>query len=121
MLLGALQENLLVLLAFDATHAPIIRGAVAIELFGGPNRAIAAACYDYLDRYKQPPGDHLPDLLDDKLNGDSMKEAQLFGDILGSMHQLKATINTQFVMNQLDKFINRQTLRSMAVELAKNL
>jgi len=121
MLLGALQENIITLLAFDKEGAPIVRGAIAIELYGGPYRVIAARCYDYLDRFKQPAGDHLPDLLTDKLEGENKREAQLYVDIIGSIHAVKDTLNREYVLSQLETYIKRQALRSVAVELTKAL
>lgn len=121
MLLGALQENIITALAHDPINAPIIRGAVALELYGGPFRILAARCYDYLDRFKKPPGDHLPDLLSDKLEGENRREGQLYADIIENIHTSKDQINSEYVMSQLETYIKRQSLRSVAVELTKAL
>lgn len=112
-MLGVLGENLITLLAFDATHAPIIRGAVDIKLFSGPQGVIAAAIYDYLDKYKKPPDEHLPDLLVDYLSHENKSTARLYADILSSMKELYSKINTEYVMTQLEQFISRQSLRAL--------
>jgi replicative DNA helicase len=120
-MLGVLQENLLVLLSFDEERAPIIRNSIDVSLYGGQYRIIAARIYDYIDRYKKPPKDHLPDILDDKLNGENPREAGLYEDIITSIHEAREGINTEYVMSQLATFNRRQSLRTVAVELAKAL
>lgn len=120
-MLGVLQENLLVLLSFDDERAPIIRNVIDVGLYGGQYRTIAARIYDYIDRYKKPPKDHLPDILDDKLNGENPREAALYEDIITSMHEARTGINAEYVMTQLATFNRRQSLRTVAVELAKAL
>src|SRR5882724_6821895 len=121
MLLGALAENLICLLAYEPARAPIIRGTVAIELWGGPLRVLAARLYDYLDKFKQPAGDHLPDLLTDKLEGENKREGQLYADIIENIYSSKDKINKEYVMSQLETYVKRQALRSVAIELTKAL
>jgi hypothetical protein len=120
-LTGALQENILVVLAFDEERASTIRNVVDVGLYGGPYKIIASRIYDYIDKYKKPPGDHLADILDDKLKGDNKREGELYTDILTSMHEAQEGLNTEYVMTQLETFTRRQSLRSVAVDLAKAL
>lgn len=120
-MLGVLQENLLVLLAFDDERAALIRNSIDVALYGGPYKAIAARCYDYIDKYKKPPKDHLADILDDKLNSDNKGEATLYTDIITSIHEAQKGINAEYVMTQLGTFIRRQSLRTVAVDLTKAL
>lgn len=120
-MLAALQENLIVLLVYDAQRAPIIRGTVDSALFGGPYRTIVARVYDYLDRFGKPPGDHLPDILSDKLESVSSSERSLYTDIIEAIHAAKEGINAEYVMSQVETFIKRQSLRSIAIDLSKAL
>lgn len=120
-MLGVLGENLLTLLAFDEVRGPIIRNTVELNLFGGQHKVIAAAVYDYIDKYKKPPQAHLPDILDDKLNSDNKREAQLYHDLITSMHEAKDGINAEYVMTELETFVRRQSYRSIAVDLVKAL
>lgn len=120
MLLGALQENLLTLLTFDKVRAPIIRGAIDPALYGGIYRTISARIYDYIDKYKKPPGDHLPDILVDKIETDS-REASLYIDAVESIHASHKGINAEYIMSQLEVFIKRQSMRTVAIDLAKAL
>ena len=119
-MLGVLQENLLVLLSFDDIRAPIIRNTIDVGLYGGQYRIIAARIYDYIDRYKKPPKDHLPDILDDKLSGND-REAGLYEDLLININEARASINAEYVMGKLEVFNRRQALRTVAIELTKAL
>lgn len=121
MLLGSLQEDLLVLACFDNERAPIIRGVVDVALFGGPYRTIAARVYDYIDQFKRAPGIHLPDLLSDKLEGENTREATLYAEIIEHIHAAKTGINSEYVMTRLETFIKRQSLRGIAIDLSKAL
>src|SRR6476661_3804907 len=120
MILGSLQENLLTVLAFDPERAPIVRAVIAPELFGGPYRLLAARIYDYLDTFKKPPGDHLPDLLSDKLEGKAA-EAGYYAEIIENLHSSKEHINAEYVMASLETFVKRQSMRSIAIDLQKAL
>lgn len=120
-MLGVLQENLLTVLSVDDERALTIRNTVDINLFGGSYRPIAAAIYDYLDRYKKPPKDHLADILSDKLHSANKSEAGLYTDVLTSIHDASKTVNVEYVMTQLGTFVRRQALRTVAVELTKAL
>src|SRR5260221_2659067 len=121
MLLGSLQESLLTLLTYSGQHAQRIRNAVDIALYAGPYRLVATRLYDYIDRFKKAPGDHLPDLLSDRLEGKNKPEIELYLDIVGAIHETQTSINPDYVMSQLENFIKRQSLRSMAMDLAKAL
>lgn len=121
MLLGVLQENLLCLLSFDDKRAPIIRNTIDIALYGGQYKIVAARVYDYIDRYKKPPKNHLADILDDKLTSENKREGTLYADIISSIHDSQETINAEYVMSQLETFIKRQSLRVVAVDLQKAL
>ena len=119
MIVGSLQESLLALLAYNEQHCQLIRNAVDISLYGGPYRTVATRIYDYIDRFKKPPGDHLPDLLSDKLEGKNASEADLYTDIVGAIHETHAGINAEYVMSQLETFIKGRNIRSLVVDLAK--
>lgn len=119
-MIGALQENLITLLSFDDERAAIIRGVVDLSLFGGPYRIVAARIYNHLDSFKKAPGDHLPDILSDKLETKT-SEANLYEELITNIHSAQKGINPDYVMSQLETFIKRQSLRTIAVDLTKAL
>lgn len=121
MLIGSQQENLIALLCYSEQHAQLIRNSVDIALYGGPYRIIATRIYDYIDRFKKPPKDHLPDLFSDKLEGNSANEKALYEDIIFAIHDTFPGINAEYEMSRLEAFIKRQSLRSIAIDLAKAL
>lgn len=121
MLLSSLQEDLITLLSFSEEHALIIRGVVDVALFGGPYRILATRIYGHLDRFKKPPGDHLPDLISDKLESENTREATLYTDIIESIHAAQKGINAPYVMSKLETFIKRQSYRSRAIDITKAL
>lgn len=121
LLLGALQENLLTLLAWDDARAPTIRNVIGPELYGGHYRTIALRIYDYIDKYKKAPKDHLPDILMDKIESENKREGQLYVDTIESISSAREGINAVYVMSQLETFVKRQSLRGVAIDLAKAL
>lgn len=116
-----LEENLLTLLVFDKQRFKVIRGTVDTIMFSGFNREIATRAYTYIDKYGKPPADHIADLIEDKLTSDNKREVRAYKDILSGLNDLKENINAEYVINKLEDFVKRQSLRSVAVELAKAL
>src|SRR6516165_11746351 len=108
MLLGSLADSLLVLLTFDKERAAIIRNVVGPELYGGPYRLIVSRLYEYIDKFKKPPEDHLPDLLSDILQAKD-KQAELYTEIIETIGQARDTVNPDYTMNRLELFVKRQT------------
>lgn len=121
MLIGGLQEDLICLLCYNKEAAPIIRGVVEPAMFGGIYRVLVTRIYEYLDRYKKPPGNHLPDLLNDKLESSNSREAELYTETIQHVHDSREGINTEYVMTKLEVFVRGQSLRSVAIDLAKAL
>ena len=116
-----LEENLLTLLVFDKQRSKIIRGTVEPIMFSNFNREIALRTYAYIDKYNKPPEDHVADILEDKLTGSNKREIRAYKDILGGLNDLKDSINAEYVLNKLEDFVKRQSLRSIAVDLSKAL
>jgi hypothetical protein len=120
--LSALQENFVVLLAYSDEHCTTIRNLIEPEFWGGPYREISRRLYEYIDRYKKAPKDHIADLMADKLDRKANKrEATLYEDILLGIRDQHEGINSEYVMGQLENFIKRQSLRSIAIDLSKAL
>lgn len=117
--LTAIQENAIVLLTYSDAHCMTIRNVMGIELWGGPYKVLAGRIYEYLDRYKKAPKDHIADLMADRLG--KAKEASIYEDILFGIRDQKDIINSEYVMGQLATLIKRQSLRTIAVDLAKAL
>lgn len=120
MLSGFLSENIMCLLSYDETYANIVRNTIPLNLWSGPQRIIASRIYDYLDRFKTPPRDHLPDILSDKLEKENA-ESELYKNLVLSIRNAQDGINVEYISYQLQLFIKRQSLRGVAVDLTKAL
>jgi replicative DNA helicase len=119
-LTGALQENILTLLCFDAQSAAIIVGSIDVELFENSiYRNIAKAAVGYLRKYKQPAADHLPDLLEDHLKDE--RKGKLYVRALQDLKELSEKINSEYVLTQLSTFVRRQSLRKAITEAAAHI
>lgn len=119
-LTGALQENVLTLLCFDKQGAAVIAGTVDVDLFeSSVYRNIAKAAAGYYRKYKKAAGDHIPDLLEDHLA--DPRKGKLYGRALHDLKELSASINVEFVLEQLAKFVRRQTLRKSVTEAAAEI
>lgn len=113
---GALQENLLSLICFSPSAASLIRNSVEPGLFSSPLfRETVSRAYDFLDQHKEPPGEHLPDLLEDILvRKDS--EAELAERLVNSVISLKGKVNESYVLSQLEAFVRRQRITSSLIK-----
>ncbi len=120
--LSALQENLITVLSYDDQHCTQVRALVEPEFWGGPYRLIASRIYEYVDRYKKAPKDHIADLMADKIdNKKNPREAGLYEDILLGIRDQHEGINTAYVMSQLELFVKRQSMRAISIDLVKAL
>lgn len=105
------QENLLCLLACDERHCQLVRNAVEIADFTGRvNQDAARAIYAYLDQYRKPPGEHLPDLLHEQLDQKDQNQAAMYARLLSGLPELATRINATYVLNQLESWVRRQRL-----------
>jgi replicative DNA helicase len=112
----SLQDNILTLACFSDKSASLIRNSVPITLFTSkPYRTILNATYNYIDRYSKPPKDHIVDELEVLLDKKD-DEAAMLSDILASAKDLSASINEEYVLNQLEKFVRQQSLKTGIVK-----
>lgn len=111
----SLQENLLICLVHSTKASQIIRNAVDRNLFSTQVfRTVVGRVYDYLDEYKQPPAEHLPDLLEPELNSPN-GDASLYNDLVRAIDAQKDKIHEDYVLNQLERFVRGQTLKSSII------
>lgn len=113
---GALQENILTLLVFDSKNAKLIRASITPQHFdGAPYRELAGHAIDYLDQFKEPIGEHLPDQIEYILKGDDARKAKAYERILDNLFASKDSVNGDYVLSQLHKFVRQQGLKSALV------
>jgi replicative DNA helicase len=119
---SSLQENVLTLLCFDLESANTIRGYVTPDLFEGDiYQTIVTAALDFLDKYKDVPGDHLPDLIEPLIKKTEGNKKELFERTLLSLYQFKDSINKEYALNELTKFVRQQKLKQTLTSAVKNV
>lgn len=113
---GSLEDNILTILVWSEMHAPVVALRVPVDLFSTrPYQKIADHAVEYLTKYNKPPGVHIRDLLEaDLRRGD---EGRFLEQILGAMDELRVNLQPDFVLSQLDRFIQVRQL-TQAVESA---
>lgn len=107
---GALQENVLTLVCTSDQHCQLVRNAVPSSLFSTfLYRDIVDRVYDYVDRFKKAPGNHLPDLCEDLLK--TREKGENTRLILGAIRDLSEGLNEEYVISQLQTFTRQQQLK----------
>ena len=118
---GALQENLLTLLAYDDENGKVVSNMLDSELMEGDYREIAEKCIAYWRQYNEAPKEHTADLFSDILEDPHNRRANAFKRILSSMAQLAESVNTTYVLEQLRQFTRMQKLKSAIISSAEKL
>jgi replicative DNA helicase len=115
---GSLAENILTLLCFDDTAAPLIVNSVDVGLFESDiYKEIAKRAFEYYREFKTSPKDHLPDLFEDLLNDKSnLRKGELYQRTLINLHEFQNDINRDYVLSKLTEFVRQQRLKSAIVD-----
>lgn len=114
---GALQENILTLLCFDDHAAKLIRSTVTPKLFeSAVFREVATQACDFLDQFGTAIKEHLPDTLEHILKGDDKRKATSYQRLLDNLYSSSTSVNSEYVLAQLNKFVRQQTLKSAIVK-----
>jgi hypothetical protein len=116
----ALQENILTLLCFSAEHSLMLSELVDASKFDGFYQTVAQKAIVYIDEFRVPPGDHLPELLEHELQADP-KQTEHWTRLLLNLYESKDSVHAEYVISKLSKFINLQTLRGAIIEAAEQL
>lgn len=121
---GSLQENLLTLLCFDDRNCKLARAAITPQLFeSSVFREVAGHAIDFIDQYGEAIKDHLPDHLEGILRGDDSRKAASYQRLVDNLFASRETVNGEYVISQLHKFVRMQTLKGAlirAVEAAED-
>lgn len=119
---GALQENILTLLCFDDTHCKLVRAAVTPHLFeSSVSKEVAGHAIDFIDQYGEAIKEHLPDHLEDILQGDDERKAKTYRKLLDNLFGARDSVNGDYVISQLHKFVRQQNLKAGVIEAVEAL
>ena len=123
-LTGALQENLLTLLVFDDKNCKVLAGSVTPHLFESKvYREIAGHALDFIEQYGETIKEHLPDHLEDVLEGEDQRKASTYRKLLDNLFLQRDAVNADYVITQLHKFVRQQHIKAAllkAVEAAES-
>lgn len=113
---GALQENILTALCFNDAFCKMIRAAVTPQLFeSSVFREIAGHAIDFIDQYGTAIKDHLPDHLESVLSGEDKRKAESYRSLLENLFSTRDSVNGEYVLSQLHKFVRQQNLKAAVV------
>lgn len=120
---GTLQENVLTLLCFgDDKAAKMVRAAVTPHLFESSiYKEIAGHAIDFIDQYGESIKEHLPDHLEGILLGDDARRASSYKRALDNLFLSRESINTDYVVKQLHRFVRLQKFKSGLVAAVEAL
>jgi replicative DNA helicase len=107
-----LQEDLITLLCFDDSNGKIIRNSVELELFESYYHDIARRVYGYIDQFKEVPKENIASVLDDIIEGDDKKKADLYKSFLWKLFNTKDTINSEHIISRITEFVRKQRLKA---------
>lgn len=114
---GSLQENVLTVLCFNDDYCRQVRAAVTHRTFENAlYREVAGAALDFIDNYGEAIKEHLPDALEHFLKGDDERKASAYERLLKNLFQAKDSVNAQYVMTQLQKFVRLQKFKSGLID-----
>ena len=119
MLTGSLEDNTLTALCWHAQLAPQIAMKVKASDFSTDvYRRIATAALDFFDRHHRPARTHIGDILEQDIKKGS--NGRFMQEVLTEMERLEPLLDAQFVIGELDKFLEIQHL-TKAVNDASDL
>ncbi len=120
-LMSSAQENLLTLLCFDKSTAPIIANVLQIEYFENEFfREIARHAISFYESFRDTPNEHIADLLESRINdAKNPRTGDVYKKIIMQLFENKENVNSKYVMSELMKFVRQQRMKIAVVEAAK--
>jgi hypothetical protein len=100
----ALQENLLTVLVHKEEGREIAE-RVKPSLFESDYQDFAEKAIGHWKKYASPPGDDMANLVAKVLEDRENAKSRTYHRILVSMEETKGTINVEFTLNSINKFI----------------
>jgi len=119
-LTGAVQEGLLCLLCFDRKAGSIVNTTVPLTSYESFYRAIAEKAQGYWASFREPPGEHTLDLIDELIET-RPKDGSVLDRIRESLFDSKDGLNADYLISQATTFVRQQRLRGGIMEAAELL
>jgi hypothetical protein len=119
---GSLQENVLTVLCFNDDYCKIIRAAITPHLFESKvYKEIAGYAIDFIDQFGEAIKEHLPDHLEDILQGEDQRKAKHYKQVLDNLFMSRDSVNSEFVKTELQKFVRVQKFKAGLVRVVEIL
>jgi replicative DNA helicase len=116
---ASLEENLLCLLCWNEQYAPALTVKVNEKDFSTETwRRIAEVAINHIQKFKKPPQLHIRDLLERELREE---KDEMYRFALSSMEQIHTQIQPEFVIAELDRFLEIRNLHKCLGEAAEAL
>jgi hypothetical protein len=110
-----LEQNVLTVLCWSDVHAGTVALQIPADLYSTREyQLIARAASRHIDKYGVPPKDHLLDILEKDIRKSG---GELILPIIQQMADLKDTLQIEFVLNKLEKFVSIRRM-AKAIEAA---
>lgn len=119
---GTIQENILTLLCFSDDYCKTIRYAVTPNLFSSAvYREVAEHAIDFIDQFGAAIKEHLADSLENILTGSDKRKATSYQRLLENLFSAKDSVNGDYVVSQLHRFVRQQGLKSAVIRAVESL
>ena len=114
---ASLSENLLTILVFDDKLIQVLASNIKVQYFDNIyHKTIAKKAIDYYNKYKSAPKEHIADLLEKEILSD---KSEIYKSIIVSLYENNKTINTTYILDELEKFIRIQNLKSSILKASE--
>lgn len=119
---GTIQENILTLLCFSDVFCKTIRYAVTPNLFASSvYRDVAEHAINFIDQFGSAIKEHLQDSLEEILTGSDKRKATSYKRLLENLFASKDSVNGDYVVSQLHRFVRQQNLKSAVVRAVESI
>jgi len=96
-----------------------IRQNFPLDAFRSPIRmSVASLLYDYVDEFKESPGDHFYDLFYDFIKTVPEKNRRLYDDYIGILRKID-NVNTQYILSKIYQAIRHIRIEEALAECAR--
>lgn len=104
------QEALVCLLCYDGKSAGTVEATVPADSFDPVFRELARSAIKFRNEYKQVPGEHTLDLVEECGNKEPDK-AEFFERVFESLQSIRDGVNAEYVLKQAHTFARFQRLK----------
>lgn len=107
---ASLSENILTLLVFNESKVLALVNNIEVGHFENIYyKTIADKAIDFYKAFNEPPKEHIADLLEKELNSEA--NGDIYGKILNNLYNNRDSLNVDYILNELERFIRTQNLK----------